>query len=270
MRGLLLTSLLWTAVDPTLTVAVLRVRYAYLRETRPALPDSLARRPSELASPPSSPPHQEFVRWNPEPPAVSAVRDLIVYSLPFEQCPACRRLHDQVGEGDATLRLRWVKQNWPAWVTAAPTIYDPQRHRYRVGVATLDQLREWVGLPSNATLQAATPFLAGTISDATAFHLVEDFLRSWLGPANGLRVERGGTITWGRHNLLLPSPTVLRWEAQGDELRGTFTGSKPKLRGWGLEVPLEGFRYHHGLLTLQLQGLPDWQLRIGSSPPVAP
>lgn len=270
MKWFLLTSLLWTAVDPTLTVAVLRARYAYLRETRPALPDSLARRLSSVPSPPSSPPHQECIRWHAEPPAVSSVRDLIVYSLPFEQCPACRRLHDQVAEGDATLRLQWVKQNWPAWVTTVPTIYDPQRHRYRVGVVTLDQLREWVGLPSSGTLQAAAPFPAGTISDAAAFHHVEDFLRAWLGSTNVLRVEHGGTITWGRHKLVLPSPTVLRWETRDDELRGTFTGSKPKLHGWGLAVPLEGFRYRHGLLTLQLQGVPDWQLRVGFSPRDAP
>lgn len=270
MRGLLLTSLLWTAVDPTWTVAVLRARYAYRRETRPALPDSLARRPAEQPAPPSANPRQEFVRWNPEPPAVPTVRNLMVYSLPFEHCPACRSLHELVGEGDATLRLQWVKQNWPAWVTAAPTIYDPQRHRYRVGVATLEQLREWVGLPADTTLQAAAPFPAGTLSDATACEHIADFLRAWLGPTNVLRVERGGTITWGQHHLLLPAPTVLRWETQGDELRGTFTGSKPKLRGWGLEVPLEGFRYRHGLLRLEFPGLPDGQLRVGSSPPTTP
>jgi hypothetical protein len=269
MKCLLFTSLLWLASDPSLTVAVLRARYAYLRETRPALPDSLTRGANASAGEQLDN-WSAAVRWTAAAPEMPPVRELIVYSLPFEQCPPCRALYENVGEGDASLRLTWVKQNWPAWVTVAPTVFDPRGNRYRTGATTLDQLRQWVGLPPRAALAATPPVLVGELSEPAAFRALVDTLQHLLGPANGLRVERGGTVSLGRVEVVFPSPTVLRWDARTATKRCVFEGAKPRLRGWGVDVPVDAVSYDGTAVTLHLPGWPDWTLRVGSPPDARP
>ena len=63
MKLLLLTSFLCAVADPALSVAVLRARYAYLRETRPALPDSLPR-VKAAADAGKGPALAEPIHWN--------------------------------------------------------------------------------------------------------------------------------------------------------------------------------------------------------------
>jgi len=250
MKTLLTLSLLWLAGDPYATVAVLRARYAYAHVTRPALPDSLARGAGAFE-----------LEMNPAAVARAVTRprrDLIVYSQPFHQCPPCQALYNAVGEGDADLRLTWVKSNLPRWVTATPTVYDPVTNQYRVGVQSLEQLRAWTGVKPTA----ADPPVMGTIRNGAALDEALEAVRKSLGDANVCRLDHGGTIPCGQLTVVLPSPTVLRWDLASATKRLTFEGGKPLLRAWGTQVKCDGVTYDGRTVSLEIPRFPDWSLRV--------
>jgi hypothetical protein len=104
--------------------------------------------------------------------------------------------------------------------------------------------------------------IVGTIHTAAGFNAAIKTVCNLFGNSNTLRLERGGTLSFGQMEVVLASPTTLRWDFTGPTQHLTFEGAKPTLRAWGMQMPCDGVTYDGQTLTLQIPRFPDWRLRV--------
>ena len=188
-------------------------------------------------------------------------RKLIVYSLPDDQCPPCKGMRAEVGNGDGELIVEWVKENHPAWVsqTGVPVTFDAERNLYNRDRRTLASLREWVGLPSVRPVASSEPLTVGTVDRKTITSVLET-VRTFAGDRAAITVQHGGKgwLDLGPVGVLIPNGCTATLTTEPTAARITFTGTKPRVRLIAVDQPVSAVSYRDGKLTVDWD---SWLLR---------
>jgi hypothetical protein len=121
-------------------------------------------------------------------------------------------------------------------------------------------LKRWTGVQEVATSEQPTG--VGAVHGGAMLDAALDAVQQLLGDVNTLRLEQGRTIPLGGVELVLASPTVLRWDFRGPAKQATFEGARPVLRAWNVQVTCAGVSYDGNTLTVQIPRFPDWTLRV--------
>lgn len=184
--------------------------------------------------------------------------ELLVYSQ--ANCPPCVRFHDEAGDGDGDIAIRYVDGPPPFAVSGFPVIHSPSRRVFRIGYATLAELRAWLGLPAvkpAAKLGAVQAVTVGTI-DGRSIRAALAKLRS-DGKASTISIE-GVEVT------IPPKLAVELGTIGGGITLGFPTLPRPRLTlSAGLvrvSQPINALALSGELLTVGLDGFPDLAFRV--------